>query len=211
MRGGASGCAELVRQERRCPPPSVRRFGVVSSLKHSCVPLSSKHFMFLCFTSRGCFRHPPIASRFIAQLINAILLQIAFACALLTSAAFASPDLSDAENAIASLAHPHGAQYSFRISSATVAEPVDGFHHIPVYCSRRDHLFSKAVSRCTWVRAPTLAECLSTPSLPNQRHLRSPLPPLRYLTPNQKLWRLCARSRAAALGLNSGIGLTKFA
>ena len=194
------------------PQPSVRCFGVVSSFKHSRVPLSSKQLMFLCFTSRGCFRRPPIAYRFFAQLINAtLLLHIAFACALLTSATFASPDLSDAENAIASLAHPHGAQYSFRVSSAIVAEPVDGFHLIPVYCSRRDHLFSKAVSRCTWVRAPTLAECLSTPSLPNQRHLWSPVPPLHYLTPNQKLWRLCVRSRAAALGLNSGIGLTKFA
>ena len=76
------------------------------------------------------YSSPQIASRFASRY----LLHITVACALLTTAAFASPNLNDAENAIASLAHPHGAQYSFRIGDGAFAGAVDGFHHIPV-CS----------------------------------------------------------------------------
>lgn len=53
-------------------------------------------------------------------------------CAVLVSAAFASPALTDAESAISSLSHPHGAQYAFRLSDFAAAESVGEFHHIPV-------------------------------------------------------------------------------
>jgi hypothetical protein len=69
-----------------------------------------------------------------AHLLKFNHLRFALSCTLLLSAVFASPAVTDAENAIASLAHPHGAQYSFRLSDsdASAAETVGAFHHIPV-------------------------------------------------------------------------------
>ena len=93
-------------------------------------------FMTLPLSTSRHLRHLPNTSRFEAQFSNfnsnRNCLQFAVVCAVLVSAAFASPALTDAEIAISSLSHPHGAQYAFRLSDFAAAESVGEFHLIPV-------------------------------------------------------------------------------
>ena len=83
---------------------------------------------------RGPFRRP-VASLFDAHFFDLkyLLPQFVLTCSLLLSVALATPSLNDAENAIAALSHPHGAQYSFRLLDVSAAaKTVDEFRHIPV-------------------------------------------------------------------------------
>ena len=62
-----------------------------------------------------------------------LLPQFLLTSTILLSAVLATPALNDAENAIVSLSHPYGAQYSFRLlGDSPAANNVDGFQHIPV-------------------------------------------------------------------------------
>jgi hypothetical protein len=77
-----------------------------------------------------------IAPRTDARFMNPkYILLLAITCAVLTSSALASPAVTDAEQSIASLSHPHGAQYSFRLSDSA-SQTIGEYRHIPVRRSR---------------------------------------------------------------------------
>ena len=118
--------------------------------------------MAFLFSSAYRFRQLPNSSRVVAHFFSSNRLQCVVICSLLITAVFASPAVTDAENAVASLSHPHGAQYSFHLSESSVADTVGAFHHIPVrgaccagqLMSRHQH-----ARRCTSAKAHTLAAC----------------------------------------------------
>jgi hypothetical protein len=89
------------------------------------------------FSRLSCFQI--IAPRIYARFVDPkCILLLTFACAILKSFSLAAPALTDAEKSIASLSHPHGAQYSFRLSDSA-AQTIGEYRHIPVCRSRPIH------------------------------------------------------------------------
>lgn len=91
-------------------------------------------FMIDRFSRFSCFQI--IAPRTDARFMNPkYILFLAITCVVLTPSALASPAVTDAEQSIASLSHPHGAQYSFRLSDSA-SQTIGEYRHIPVCRSR---------------------------------------------------------------------------